>query len=104
MNELEIIVDAIRAEVSPDQILLFGSRARGDFDSESDYDVLVVVSNVYSDKNLSGRIYRQFFRRKLKTPVDVLVVNTEKYNKLSDDIGYVYKTIKEEGHVVYENV
>ena len=44
MNELEVIIDAIRAEVSPDQIILFGSRARGDFDSESDYDVLVVVS------------------------------------------------------------
>lgn len=36
------------------KILLFGSRARGDFEQESDYDVIVLVGR--ADKDLEERI------------------------------------------------
>jgi predicted nucleotidyltransferase len=42
---LERIVDAIRDHISPELILLFGSRAMGGAREDSDYDVMVVLSD-----------------------------------------------------------
>jgi predicted nucleotidyltransferase len=36
------IIRRVRAADDPDQIILFGSYARGDFDSDSDLDLLVI--------------------------------------------------------------
>jgi predicted nucleotidyltransferase len=38
------IVDRLVAALSPERIYLFGSRARGDAGTESDYDIMVVVA------------------------------------------------------------
>jgi predicted nucleotidyltransferase len=42
-TQLERIVDAIRKGVSPELILLFGSRARGEAREDSDYDLMIVL-------------------------------------------------------------
>jgi uncharacterized protein len=42
---LTTIVARLVSEFSPEEIYLFGSRARGDVRPDSDYDLMVVVSN-----------------------------------------------------------
>lgn len=45
MTEAEILAEAvarIRAQFAPLQIILFGSRARGDAQPESDFDLMVI--------------------------------------------------------------
>jgi uncharacterized protein len=44
-DELERVVCRIAERIDPLAIYLFGSRARGDADADSDYDLLVVVSD-----------------------------------------------------------
>jgi hypothetical protein len=34
-------------------------------------------------------------------PVDLLTVDFNRYKELNNEIGYIYKTIKEEGKVIY---
>jgi hypothetical protein len=39
---------------------------------------------------------------KIGISVDLLTIDFNRYKELNNDIGYVYKTIKEEGKVIYE--
>jgi uncharacterized protein len=39
------VVQKIALALNPQQIILFGSRARGDFRPDSDYDLLIVVDD-----------------------------------------------------------
>ena len=42
-SEVRAGIEAIAAHTSAEQIILFGSRARGDHDEGSDWDLLVIV-------------------------------------------------------------
>lgn len=54
-----------------DKIILFGSRARGDHDSESDFDVLIVLKN---DFNYSQEIEKtSIFISKLSLKFDLVI-------------------------------
>jgi hypothetical protein len=34
-------------------------------------------------------------------PIDFLAMDYDKYNKLKNEIGYIYKTIEKEGQILY---
>ena len=62
----------LRTAYVPDRIYLFGSRARGEQGSDSDYDILVVVSDdAPVDRRESRLAYQVLWG--LRVPVDVLV-------------------------------
>ena len=42
-----------------------------------------------------------FFENKIKIPVDLIVVDYDKYNSLKNETGYIYKTINKEGKLIY---
>ena len=46
---LQQMVDAIVDEVDPEQVILFGSRARGDSYKDSDVDLIVLESESFDD-------------------------------------------------------
>lgn len=46
----ELITQVVQEITAAEQILLFGSRAKGDFRSDSDYDVLVILQNSLGQK------------------------------------------------------
>jgi predicted nucleotidyltransferase len=43
---LEKTVNIIINTLDPEKIILFGSRARGDFDNESDYDIFILKEGI----------------------------------------------------------
>ena len=54
------------------RIILFGSKVRGDFDNQSDYDILVIVKQDLSIKE--KRYYAGFIQKELASiPLDVIV-------------------------------
>ena len=55
------------------RVLLFGSRARGDSDSASDFDLLVIEPDVADAAKESVRLRRVL--RGLTVPIDVVVVD-----------------------------
>jgi len=98
---IDKIIPIIVSLASPDQIILFGSYARGDNNDKSDIDLLIVKKSLEKGREISGSIYKAFLENEIGVPVDLLTVDYNRYNELNNEIGYIYKTIKEEGKVLY---
>ena len=101
---IDKIVSIIVSSVDPEQIVLFGSYARGENKNTSDVDLLVLKKNVRNAKAITDNLYMSFFDNKIKIPVDLIVIDYDKYNKLKNEIGYIYKTINNEGKLIYGTV
>jgi len=69
---LREMVERLVAELRPCRIYLFGSRARGDFGPDSDYDLLLLVEDPAEPPyRVSQRAYRVL--KGIPAAVDVLV-------------------------------
>jgi predicted nucleotidyltransferase len=101
---IDKIISIIVSLASPDQIILFGSYARGDNTAKSDIDLLIVKKGLEKGRELIGSIYMAFLENKISIPVDLLAIDYNRDIELNNEIGYVYKTIKEQGKVIYGSV
>lgn len=99
---LQAIVDTIIAEAHPEQVILFGSRAKGTAQLESDYDFLVVVRGIRNEREISRRIYRALLEKKVGVAVDVVVVNTKTLERSKESPYFVYRQALQEGQVFYD--
>jgi predicted nucleotidyltransferase len=95
------IVALITSKISPEQIILFGSYARGENRGNSDIDILIVVKNLKNEREITGLLYKELLKCNISTPVDFLAIDYDKYNKVKNKIGYIYKTIHQEGQILY---
>jgi predicted nucleotidyltransferase len=84
----------------PEKIILFGSYARGDFGSDSDLDLLVILDGVDSPRSESIHLRRSL--RGLLVPVDILVATPEQVERHRNTIGLIYRSALAEGKVLYE--
>jgi len=98
---IDQIIPIIKSIASPDQIILFGSYARGDNTEKSDIDLLIIKKGLKKGRDIIGSIYMAFYENKINIPVDLLAIDYNRYNELNNEIGYIYKTIKEQGKVIY---
>jgi predicted nucleotidyltransferase len=98
---IDKIIPIIVSIASPDQIILFGSYAREDNTDKSDIDLLIVKKGLKNGRKISGSIYMAFLENDIGIPVDLLTIDYDRYIELNNKIGYIYKTIKEEGKVIY---
>ncbi len=94
------IVRRIRAVSEPEQIILFGSYARGDFGPDSDLDLLVVEAGVAAPRRESVRLRRAL--RGLLVPIDVVVATPEQIERYGQSIGLIYEPALREGKVLYD--
>ena len=95
------VIDCIVEYAQPEAIILFGSRARGDYKEDSDYDLLIVKDKITNKSKLIGDLYTEFFKNRVNVAVDLLAVEKEKYIQHRNTIGLVYGEIHKEGKVVY---
>jgi predicted nucleotidyltransferase len=98
---IDKIISIIVSLASPDQIILFGSYARGDNTQKSDIDLLIIKKDIKNGLNIIDSIYMAFYENKIMIPVDLLTIDYNKYVKINNEIGCIYKTIKEQGKVLY---
>ncbi|MGH7453572.1 MAG: nucleotidyltransferase domain-containing protein [bacterium] len=99
-SDLRHLVDILIREVEPDSIILFGSRARGDNEERSDYDICVLKTGVPHRRSLAKQIYRLLYDTGM--PVDIIVETPERFDQLKDNRFLVYKDIAKHGQVIYE--
>ena len=98
---MEQIVTFITSKVSPEKIVLFGSYARGDNRQNSDIDILILIKNLKNERKITGALYKALLNEDISVSVDFFAMDYDKYNVLKNKIGYIYKTIENEGHILY---
>jgi len=83
--------------VEIDKIILFGSRARGDYREDSDWDILIVTRERL-DKYLFWNLFKKIKRElsKIKVYGDLIIVSSEYYEKNKEDTGNIsyYGTVE----------
>jgi predicted nucleotidyltransferase len=91
-------------EVDPEQIVLFGSRARGEARASSDLDLLIVEGPAFrADRTRWGEIRR--IRRALsgfRVPKDILVYSKDEVAKWRGSVNHIIAGGLREGRVLYE--
>ena len=101
---LERMVRVIVDEVDPEQVILFGSRARGDAAASSDVDLIVVESTPFGEgRNRSveeTRLWRALAR--FHVPKDILIYSRDEVDYWRDSLNHVLARALREGRVLYE--
>ena len=101
---LERMVETIVAEVDPDRIILFGSRARGDSAADSDADLMVVEEGPFGPEHNGHTETVRLIRALADFPVakDILVYSREEVEYWRDSLNSVVAEALSEGEVLYE--
>lgn len=101
---LDQMVQAIVAEVDPEQVILFGSRARGDAREDSDVDLVVVEAEPFgktrSRRLEAARVYQAVAGFDALT--DILIYSRDEVDHWRDSVNHVLARALREGTVLYE--
>ena len=98
---LNNIVNTIVESVSPQKVILFGSRARRNHQKKSDYDFMVIKKGVRNEREVSRRIYKALFEKRIGQAVDVIVVTPEQVERYRNTHCLVIAPALREGKEVY---
>ena len=98
------MVKALVEEADPEQVILFGSRARGDSHEHSDVDLVVVEAEPFGPERSRHKEMMRLRRalRPFRLPVDVLVYSRDDVDYWRDSLNYVLARAMREGTVLYE--
>ena len=97
---LSTIVDRLVNTYHPERIYLFGSMARGDAGTDSDYDILLVVSdNAPSELLDAGRAHEALWG--LQTSADVHVWSRNRFDSRLHLKASLPSTVVREGMLLY---
>lgn len=101
---IDQMVQALVDEADPDQVILFGSRARGDSREHSDVDLIVVEAEPFGPERSRHRetVRLRQALRPFRVPVDVLVYSQEDVDYWRDSLNFVLARALREGRVMYE--
>jgi len=99
----EIILDVAKEmKIEIDKIILFGSRARGDYREDSDYDILIVTKEKL-DREFFWKFYinsvRNLFREGFKK-IDLIVIDINEFEKRKKVVNTIPNEAIEEGIVL----
>ena len=90
--------ESIAKKYAVEEIVLFGSAARGTMKKDSDVDILV-VSSKYGRKDvfkITPKLYGVWHeKQKIDYPVDILLFNTAEFNKLKGQVSIVSEALRE---------
>ena len=78
LNRIKKVVLEVAKEygVEVDKIILFGSRARGDYRKDSDWDILIVTKEKLDEK-LKWRVWEEIMFRLRRVDVDIFITDSE---------------------------
>jgi uncharacterized protein len=101
-SELRRVVEAIVTSVRPDGVILFGSRARGDFRVDSDIDLAILAPEGAARRRVAMRAYESLAAvAKRSVAVDIVVVTPSLMAAEQDLMGSIVRAVSREGVFLY---
>lgn len=80
------------------KVILFGSRVRGDYDKDSDWDFFVIIDNEISillKRKTNSKIRRRL--AELNIPNDIFIQSESTVNSRRNNVGYLTYYVMKEG-------
>ncbi len=111
MKSLQDYLDDVRERlkaIEPYKIILFGSVATGDYDEESDIDLIVVLDSDKISQNYEEKMENKMIVRKAirdiseEIPIDLLVFTKKEFKIIMNNKNSFFKDIEERGKIIYE--
>lgn len=99
-NLIESITQTIVERFDPRRIILFGSHARGEADTESDLDLFVEMETSSRPPERVSEVSSVFGLR--TWPMDLVVYTPQEVERLRNVRGTLLSIIEAEGRVLYE--
>lgn len=96
---LNKMVKRLVRRFNPEQIILFGSHARGTARAESDIDLLVVLPLKGSKR--AKQVEMRMALRDIPVPKDIVVVTPDEFARQRHIAGTLVKPALQEGKVLY---
>jgi predicted nucleotidyltransferase len=109
MNEkvLEVIREELEGkDILIIEVILFGSRARGDYNIDSDWDLLVVVNKelTFREKQeIVTYIYRRLAKMGIPENYEIILKSKESFDKMKEYVGNISYEADKEGLVLWKN-
>jgi predicted nucleotidyltransferase len=100
-KKIQKFLKQVLSDLNYEKIILFGSRARGDFSKRSDYDILVIVERTLSIEEkmkLSTHLRKELARKGIDA--DIILKSRAEVEYYKNKIGSVVRTALKEGVAV----
>jgi len=98
---VQVVIEQIVALTDPDLIYLFGSRARDDFDPDSDLDLFIVVPDPAGNRRLRENDLRRLFPGS-SLAVDPWIMGRQEFEETKNVVGGLAYPATHDGILVYE--
>ena len=98
-QSIEEMVRCLVERFDPEQIILFGSHARGTAGPDSDVDLLVILPVLGSKR--ARQIEMRVALHDIRVPKDIIVVTPEEVARRRDIVGTIIRPALREGKVLY---
>jgi len=96
---IQAMVERLVDHFDPDQIILFGSQARGTARPGSDVDLLVIMPVIGSKRE--KRVEMRVALHDITVPKDILLATPEEVLRDKDLVGTIIRPALREGRVLY---
>lgn len=106
VNEEDLLrqmVEVIVRERSPEAIILFGSRARGDARADSDVDLLVIETEPFSPQRSRRKemAHLQMALRELPLSKDILLYSRDEFEHWRNFLNHLVGRAEREGRLLH---
>ncbi len=98
-KQLNLIVKRLVKHFDPEQIILFGSHARGTAQPDSDVDLLVVLSVAGSKR--AAQVQMRVALHDISVPKDIIVATPDQVRRQKNIVGTIIRPALREGKVLY---
>lgn len=95
------VLDRIIEVLAPEEVWLFGSRARERNGPDSDWDLMAVLPNTASDRDLDLAAVWTKLRDLRRMRVEVIPIRRRDFDETRDVPGELAEAVAREGRVVY---
>ena len=97
---LKKVIPIIIDELDPEKIILFGSRAKGNQNPDSDYDILIIKQFSGNHRTYLKNLYLRLYG--IGAPIDLLLVKKEVIEEHKNNRFYFYHEALTTGLPLYE--
>lgn len=103
---LHQVVDTIVREVSPETIVLFGSRVRGNARPDSDIDLLIVETEPFSPQRSRRKEAARLYMALKGLPIskDILLYSRDEFEHWKNSVNHVVGRAFREGRLLHSRL